>query len=274
MPKGKREPKVVEPKTWEEFLVREWEQWRVHHSEDHPPSVNYNYKVGQQVIYGRMPDCRVEEIHRDGQLIVISFHDRGENYGKPYDNNRRLPRICWWSDIDPIEPVEETKFSRPRIQTQYTQTSLDSLMHTAYRRGFIDSPDYQRGYVWTLEDKQRLIKSIFDRMDIGKFVTLEYPYPENRLEIVDGKQRLRAIMDFYEGRFAYEGKTWFQLSWMDKQSFTDIMVQVAQLDASMVKKSDILWLFLAINKGGVPQTEEHVSHARALYEKALQNEKQ
>ena len=69
----------------------------------------------------------------------------------------------------------------------------------AYHRGLIDNPDYQRGYVWTLEDKQKLIQSIFNRADIGKFVFIEDEnYREYRLEVIDGKQRLRAILDYYE----------------------------------------------------------------------------
>jgi Protein of unknown function DUF262 len=261
-----------EPTTWAEFLAAEWDQWRCHHHSDCPPTVNYRYQVGNKVCYGNMQDAQVEEILEDGKLLVISYADRGESYGRPYDNNRRLPRICWWNDVDPISTIEDTHFNTPRKETHYTQSSLDSLVHQAYRRGLIDSPEYQRDYVWTLEDKQRLVKSIFDRADIGKFVLMQHPFPENRLEVIDGKQRLRAIMDFIEGRFAYEGKTWFQLSHNDKRSFFDIMVQVCQLEADRVKKSDVLWLFLSINRGGVPQTEEQVAKVKALYEQSIKEE--
>jgi hypothetical protein len=268
----KRQPKVKAPETWEEFLAVEWAQWRTHHSEDYPPKVNYRYEVGDKVHYGATPDPQVEEVLNDGMILVLSIADRGETYGRPYDNHRRLPRIVWWNTVAPVKDITATSFSTPRKETHYTQTSLDSLVHQSYRRGLIDSPEYQRDYVWTLADKQRLIKSIFDRADIGKFVFMQYPCPENRLEVIDGKQRLNAIREFVEGRFAYEGKTWFQLSVRDKYSFFDIMVQVCQLEADRVKKSDVLWLFLSINAGGVPQTEEHVARVRALYEKELAKE--
>lgn len=270
-----RQPKIKEPVTYEEFLAEAWSHWRTLGSE-YEPQVNaptYHYQVGEQVRYGMRPDCRVEEILKDGKLIHISSHDRGEVYGKPFDNHRRIPVLAWWMDLEPIVTMEDTKFSRPRIHTEYIQTGLDSLIHMVYRRGLITSPDYQRGYVWTLEDRQRLVQSIFDRADIGKFLFLEYPHPEYRLEVVDGKQRLNAICEFYEGRFAYKGKTWFQLSWSDKRAFMDVMVQMGKLDASRIKKSDILWLFLCINAGGVPQTEEHIATARALYEAELAKER-
>jgi hypothetical protein len=261
--------------TYAEFLAREWESYETHMSQEagNIPESNYPFKVGEEVVVGNLSECKIEEILMGGRLLHISRHDRGESYGKPWDNQRRVPILRWWLDVEPISPVEETNFRRPRVNTDFIQTSMDSLLYMAYHRGLITSPDYQRDYVWTLEDKQRLIRSIFDRADIGKFVFLERPYPENRLEVVDGKQRLSAIMEFYEGRFAFEGKTYFQLSNDDKSAFTDIMIQMARLNSEYIKKSDVLWLFLCINAGGVPQTEEHVARARKLYEAELAKER-
>jgi hypothetical protein len=111
-----------------------------------------------------------------------------------------------------------------------------------------------------------------NQMDIGKFVFLSRPWPENRLEVVDGKQRLNAILEFTQGKFPYEGKTWFQFSRRDKNVLEGLMIQSATLDSEHVSKSDILWLFLSINTGGVPQTEEHVAKAQRLYQEAIKEE--
>jgi hypothetical protein len=270
----KRAAKKKEPVTYEDFLAEAWDQWGTRGAQDEPniPESNYDYKVGESVKYGSRPDCRVEEVLQDGKLIHISSYDKGETYGTPYDNLRRLPILVWWTQITPLTPMEDTNFRTKPIFTHYTQNSLDGLVHQVYHRGLIASPDYQRDYVWTLADKQRLIQSIFNHADIGKFLFLEYPYPENRLEVVDGKQRLNAICEFIEGRFEFKGKTWFQLSTKDKGAFFDLMVQSGQLDATRVKKSDVLALFLSINAGGVPQTEEHIAKTRKLYEQALEEE--
>lgn len=267
---GKRKVVRKEPQTYEDFLEIERQQFETLHRDEEPniPPVNYRYAVGERVEYGALQEARIEEVIEDGRVLHISFHDRGQVYGKPYDAGRK-PRLVWWNMICPLAQNQNTKFSRPRIHTEYMQTSLDSLLHTTYHRGTIDSPDYQRDYVWTLTDKQRLIKSIFNRADIGKFLLLEYPHPEYRLEIVDGKQRLGAIREFVEGRFEFEGLTWFQLSPADRQAFGDDLVQVGKLQAKYTKKSDVLWLFLQINRAGVPQTEEHIAKAQALYDAAL-----
>ena len=271
MPKKKEAP---QPVTYEDFLALEWACWETHHTYEtvNIPEPSYHLTVGEKVIYGALQDCVIAEVLDGGKILHLNYHDKGKSYSKDFDNGRK-PRLCWWIDVDPIALEGDTSFSRDRLNTNYRQTSLDSLIHMAYHRGFIDSPDYQRGYVWTLEDKQKLIRSIFNRADIGKFVFLEdETYREYRLEIVDGKQRLRAILDFYEGRFEFEGKTWYQLSRRDKAAFGDIMVQSATLQRSMVKRSDVLWLFLQLNAGGVPQTDEHIAYARKLYEEAVAKE--
>lgn len=260
------------PTTYEGWLAWEHDQWVTHHSDDFPPSnPTYDYTVGEEVVLGGLKDARVEEILDGGMRLHISYRDKGEANGKPYDNGRK-PHLDWWYRISPRKLIDPTEFARPRIYSQYTQTSLESMLMTGYRRGYIDNPDYQRRYVWTPEDKHRLIQSIFNQSDIGKFLFLKYDHPEWRLEIVDGKQRIAAIREFQENRFSYEGKYWYQLSLADRNSFDNLMVQTCTLDATQVKKSDVLWLFLSVNHAGVPQTEEHIAKAQRLYEDALEKE--
>ncbi len=270
-----KKSKLVAPTTYEDFRRQAWERFnqRVQDEQGNVNPANYAYTVGEKVYYGNLPDVQVEDVLMDGKLIHISHHDRGQTYGKPFDNQRRLPLYVWWHDLEPMATEEPTEFRREWLQTQYLSSTLDSLIHQAYHRGYMTSPDYQRGYVWSLEDKQRLIQSIMDRSEIGKFVFLEHPYDEEyRLEVIDGKQRMNALIEFYEGRFAFKGKTWFQFSRGDRNAFGDLGVQVARIQKNRVKRSDILWVFLSVNVGGVPQTEEHIQHARKLYEEALKEE--
>lgn len=270
---AKRQPKEKQPETYEEWVAWEKAQWHTHHEDDvliGKPT--YLYKVGEEVFIGNLKDCRVEEILDDGMRYLVSYHDLAQKYGSAFDLGRK-PHIAWWKDMIPKSLVEDTAFARPRTHADYRQTSLDSLLLTGYRRGYIDNPDYQRDYVWTLEDKQRLIRSVFNRTDIGKFLFVEYDWPENRIEIVDGKQRLLAIREFMEGRFAYEGKNWYQLSHHDRRAFDEAFVHTCTLNGSQVSKADILWLFLSVNEAGVPQTEEHIARAKKMYEEELAKEK-
>ena len=68
-------------------------------------------------------------------------------------------------------------------------------------------PDYQRpGGVWSLNKKQLFIDSLINRYDIPKFyfhhLIGEHAAEGMRYAIIDGKQRLQAIWDFFDGDFA------------------------------------------------------------------------
>ena len=64
------------------------------------------------------------------------------------------------------------------------------------------NPEYQRGPVWSVENKQLLIDTILRGYDIPKLYFREIERPPFENEVVDGQQRLRAIWDFRNGHFA------------------------------------------------------------------------
>lgn len=68
---------------------------------------------------------------------------------------------------------------------------------------------YQRKLVWTLEEKQKLIDSILKDYPIPAILLAE---KEGRYEIIDGLQRLHAILSFIELAYASQGGRTFNLS--------------------------------------------------------------
>jgi hypothetical protein len=71
------------------------------------------------------------------------------------------------------------------------------------------SPDYQRqGNVWTMENRQLLVDTILNKFDLPKIYLHRYTRPQlvgdqmYEYSIIDGKQRLSAIWDFIDGKFA------------------------------------------------------------------------
>lgn len=66
---------------------------------------------------------------------------------------------------------------------------------------------YQRKLVWTLEEKQRLVESILKRYPVPAMLIAERMGGDGTYEIIDGLQRLHAIVSFMEGAFkTLEGK--------------------------------------------------------------------
>lgn len=266
----KKTPAKKQPETYEEHVVAAWESFQNHAKYNVIPPASYLFFEGEEVFLGNIKDCIVEKVLDSGRILQIGYHDCGRVNHTDYDNGRR-PRFAWWTDIEPKSLVEDTHFAGTPayLRASYISTSLDGIIHRVYFRGLIDSPEYQRDYVWTDQDRENLIDSIMNGFDIGKFVLLTREYPETRDEVIDGKQRLNTIMSFIQNKFAYKGKTWYQFSRHDKQQFESLNVQYAELQDAKCKKSDVLWMFLSINAGGVPQTEEHVSGVRKMYEQAL-----
>lgn len=79
---------------------------------------------------------------------------------------------------------------------------------------FLVNRRYQRKLVWTVEEKQAFIDSIVKRYPIPLILLAEVKY-ENELkyEIIDGMQRLNAIISFIEGEFAVDDE-YFNLETM------------------------------------------------------------
>lgn len=89
-----------------------------------------------------------------------------------------------------------------------TSTILEWYTH--YKNNNIDfNPPYQRvGGIWTTGNKQLLIDSIYNKLDIPKFYVNYFVSKGNPLNpkeklyaIVDGKQRFHAIFEFMEDKF-------------------------------------------------------------------------
>lgn len=75
------------------------------------------------------------------------------------------------------------------------------------RNGDIDlQPDFQRGEVWPLAKKRRLIDSILRNWYIPPVHTIIIK-ESNRQDVLDGQQRLAAIRDFMDNRFSVDGHT-------------------------------------------------------------------
>lgn len=68
---------------------------------------------------------------------------------------------------------------------------------------FLVNRKYQRKLVWTVDEKEFLIDSILNNLPIPLILLAQTE--NNKLEIIDGLQRLNAIMSFIENRFSING---------------------------------------------------------------------
>lgn len=130
-------------------------------------------------------------------------------------------------------------------------------------------PDFQRGSVWTLAARVFLIDTILNDLPIPQVYFRSKVDPNTQTtvrDVVDGQQRLRAILDFASGKLRltskapkFRGKLYDNLSTEDKELFLNYKLPVVQLlNAS---NSDVLEVFARLNSYSVKVTPAELRHA-------------
>lgn len=77
----------------------------------------------------------------------------------------------------------------------HTLASLNEM----YKDGTIVVPDYQRGFVWTIEQASLLIDSFLSGLPVPEIFL--YVEKDNKNLVIDGQQRIMSIVYFFKGQF-------------------------------------------------------------------------
>jgi len=258
-------------------------------------------KAGDRV-YAKGLSTRDSEIEKHGEVhslgendVLIRVFENGKLSAVPYDKVRK-----------DISHIGANNF-QPELRGTGYQIDIWQLLH---RAGYTDGDngyherfekvngqsipeichnpmvidvdgnevEYQRGLVWTLEQKQLLIDSIYNNVEIGKFVIRrrKWSWVEKRLkqgfvkytafgDMVDGKQRLHAILEFVTNKFPDSyGNYWDDLSDAAQRKFVGYrQLSYVELDENS-DDADVLKVFLAINFTGTPMSREHIDYVKSI----------
>jgi Protein of unknown function DUF262 len=97
--------------------------------------------------------------------------------------------------------------SRPALKVTPFDARTLTWWHSRAARIDMDPPYQRRGRLWSPSDKAYLIDSIINGFDVPKLYIADFTYADSRLNqkqlpyaIIDGKQRLEAIFDFFDGK--------------------------------------------------------------------------
>lgn len=237
---------------------------------DFIPEPTYFFEVGDRVDYGAFKES-----------IIIDFKDEDKKIykvqlksSKRKTNNEQVDNIevryIEWYRLRPLNETTASLIQNEDVRLNYSQTMMSDLFSKAYYFGINFDVDYQRDYVWDIKDKENLIDSIFNNIDIGKFVFARKEYCDFYLyEPIDGKQRTRTILDFYENRFPYKGKYFNDLSHKDKNWFTTFTINIAEVGD--ISKEQILKYFIMLNTAGKVMDKGHIDKVKRLLEKENYN---
>lgn len=136
---------------------------------------------------------------------------------------------------------------------------------------------YQRGFVWTLEQNQMLLESLYQGVDCGKVLVRKRGFSELRAlhakgerelsfnDIVDGKQRLNAIIDFVNGKYPdAHGMYYGDLTPSAQNDLTNNQLLSYSEMPEGSKDEMVLKQFLRLNFTGIPQSKEHIEYVKSL----------
>jgi uncharacterized protein with ParB-like and HNH nuclease domain len=86
----------------------------------------------------------------------------------------------------------------------YPSDNTLSVLVEMWKNGDITIPDFQRGFVWTIEQSTLLIESFLIGLPVPP--VFFYIDKENKNLVVDGQQRILSIVYFFEGLFGPENE--------------------------------------------------------------------
>lgn len=230
------------------------------------PKPTYFFKIGDEVTIGNLKNVIISEIYFEGKGYLLDYTSIDNNYGRPITHNNQKMIVAWY-EIRKKHNNTCSLIQNEDITINYTHRTLQDLLSKKYFFGLDMNPNYQRDYVWTQEDKLNLIDAIFNNIDIGKFIvnnTSRYGGDFPLYEIVDGKQRVNAICEFYEDRFSYKNFYFSDLSRKDMWHFTEYRIALAEIDNASEK--DIMHIFLMVNSNGKIMSKRHLEKVRKIYE--------
>lgn len=136
---------------------------------------------------------------------------------------------------------------------------------------------YQRDFCWGLEEKQNLIESIYNNISIGRVIIRErgYKWVKDQVangnpdvafkDIVDGKQRINAILEFLMDKWPDKnGYYYSEFSDYAVHKFLDHqLLGYASLDENASDKN-VIDCFLRTNFAGVPMSTDHLEFVKSV----------
>ena len=97
------------------------------------------------------------------------------------------------SESDEVYPLNSIRIEKGRMSLFEIKRQCEE------RKQLILDPEFQREYVWTQKQKSELIESIL--MGIPIPIVYLFQTKDARIQVVDGRQRIGAVIDFMNNKF-------------------------------------------------------------------------
>lgn len=184
-------------------------------------------------------------------------------------------------ELRTIEENDEVPYVEFDISVSPSDPTLENLAQQIVNEDMI-VPFYQRRYVWRIEQASKLIESFLMGLPVPQVFL--YVNDEDKLEIIDGQQRILSIKYFFEGYFGeednrgrrerfklkglsarseYNGKTFEELNDRDKRRLRNSTlraINIKQLSPNENYES-VFHIFERLNTGGTALKPQEIRNA-------------
>jgi hypothetical protein len=150
--------------------------------------------------------------------------------------------------------------------------------------GQIDlNPPYQRGAVWTEDQQMALIFSLLSGLNVPNLIINMREYGAKPYGVIDGQQRLRAVMAWLDGELAVPA-SWFPADMVNATTATEdgpyvtytgltqqgqayaSRITLAVDEGSLPTVEDEARVYLVVNGAGTPQSDADMANAAGIAE--------
>ena len=154
---------------------------------------------------------------------------------------------------------------RITVPLDYLEVSLADYIT---RHNLDLDPDFQRGYVWTLQQQIHYVEFMFKDPPTGREIYLNCPGWMNDfrgpMTIVDGKQRINALVCFLQNKVPiFDGNYHKDFEGRLGMAGPSLFFNINKLD----KRKDILQWYIDLNTGGTIHTDDEINKVKTLLDK-------
>jgi hypothetical protein len=145
------------------------------------------------------------------------------------------------------------KYLKKHIENEVEENQLDM------------DPDFQRGHVWVPEQQARYVEFMLRGGKSSRDIQTNCPgWQQGRVGnyvLVDGKQRLKAVVDFLDNKVSIFGGHYYK----DFEDDLSIMGPSFRWHVNDLEtRAEVLQWYLDLNTGGVVHTSEEIEKVRRL----------
>lgn len=127
------------------------------------------------------------------------------------DDNELIGEDIVIDDTEILDEDETSSEEEPLVSERFDISSygwdvdVEGLVKRM-NRGDIYVPGFQRGFVWSGSEKSRFIESLILGLPVPTLFLARDSEIDNRLNIIDGQQRLKTLQSYLNGEFSLSGK--------------------------------------------------------------------